>query len=679
MSVHGTAHRLEIDGLRAFAVLAVVLYHFSVPGFGGGFVGVDVFFVISGFLIGDILWRELTLSGGLSLMNFYARRIRRLAPAFCVMAIVTLLVAYVVLLPFEFREFGKALIASSVYLSNVYFYRQAGYFDGAAEDKILLHTWSLSVEEQFYIFLPLLMLLFSRNRTALLIVLVAIFVASLALCIAVTRTSHTAAFFLFPFRAWELLAGVLLAVHGQQHAENWRHVPAISWIGLAMLVGAVVLIEPGTQFPGVQAVLPVFGAVLILLNGRQDNLVNRAFSSPGVVFIGLISYSLYLWHWPVLTLSRYYRDGPGGATETLAWLALCLGLAWASWRFVEQPFRHAKLRLPTLYLGAAAASAVLVMAGGVLYLRDGMPDRFSPAVRAHIEASADFLQDWSRCKLAGSGPLEGIEVCRIGPEGPPSFLVWGDSHVRAFKEGLALLAQERGRPGMLIWRAGCAPLFDVQKQESAATRQQDEDCTRANARIRQALPQLGIDRLLLIARWSYYSEGRGTGNDIANTIVLSPAPGVEGFAGDQRALFDKAVLATMAELAKSIGRVIVMRQVPEIPAYDSRNAARRLAHQRLTPGQAEQLMFNVSMQGLVERTAASERPFRELAAAGTITWLESWASFCSDRSCTAVSDGHSRYFDNNHVTNTTALTLRHMFDPLMARSGADGEQSKAQP
>jgi peptidoglycan/LPS O-acetylase OafA/YrhL len=667
MSAENPAHRREIDGLRAIAVLAVVLYHFTIPGFDGGFVGVDIFFVLSGFLIGDILWREVTARGTISLKNFYARRIRRLAPAFCAMAVITFAAAYWLLLPYEFREFGKTLIASTVYLSNVQFYRQAGYFDGGAEDKILLHTWSLSVEEQFYIFLPLLLLMLAGNRTWLLRSLVLIFLISLGFNIAVTPLSHTATFYLFPFRAWELLAGVLLAVYRFYRKEGEQHAAWISWTGLALLGASIVFTQPGPAFPGVQAIFPVLGTVLILFNGRQDNLVNRALSMSPMVFIGLISYSLYLWHWPVLTLSRYYIDGPVTPTQTLGGLALAFALAYASWRFVEQPVRFGvKLGPTALYSGAAAASVVLLAIGGLAYVRDGLPDRFPPSVRAHIDASADFLQDWSRCYTPGSGPLAEIEICPLGPDGPPSFLVWGDSHVRAFAEGLALLAREQKRPGLLIWRAGCPPLFGIEKEESAATRQQDADCAAANRRIRQAIPQMkGIEKLLLIGRWSYYSEGRGVGIDASNTILVRRAPDAGYSETDQKSVFDRAIRTTIAELSESVGKIFVLRQVPEIPAYDSRVAARRLAHNHLTSDEAAKTLFTTSRAQVEARMAVSEAPFRDLSRQGKIDWLESWDQFCSADSCGAMHAGRALYFDNNHITNQTAISIRHIFGPLM--------------
>jgi hypothetical protein len=369
----------------------------------------------------------------------------------------------------------------------------------------------------------------------------------------------------------------------------------------------------------------------------------------------------------VLTLARYYSEAGFTVTETIALLALCFALATLSWRFIEQPFRYGlKLRPIPLFASAAAASFLLLSAGSAVYLRDGLPDRFPPSIRAHIEASSDFLQDFSRCYVPDSGPFEAVEICPLGPEGEPKFLVWGDSHVRAFTEGLAALARDSGQPGLLIWRAGCPPLFHLAKRESAATRQQDADCTAANERIRKAIPQLdSVDKLLLIGRWTYYAEGRGVGRDSYNTISLSPSDGELQDKGSQTALFNEAVRATIDELSRSIDDILVLRQVPEIPEYDSRTAARRLAHHRITPEAAQETMFTVAKKDVVARAEPSERVFGELAAQRRIGWLQSWPEFCEEESCNAMRGGQALYFDNNHVTNHTALSIRHIFDPLV--------------
>ncbi|AWI84526.1 acyltransferase [Alloyangia pacifica] len=658
-------YRPDIDGLRAVAVLSVVLYHFGLPWLGGGFTGVDVFFVISGFLIGGILWREYEAEGRIRLGAFYLRRFRRLAPAFFTMALLTAALSAALLLPFEFREFGKTLIAATVYLTNVLFYRQSGYFDTGAELKPLLHTWSLAVEEQFYLFLPLFIVALSRNRSLLLMALVAIWGGSLASSVLATPSHPDAAFFLFPFRAWELLSGVLLAIWGLETGRVWRGHPALSWAGLALVLGSVLLIPAGPLFPGLLALAPVLGAVLLIGSGTGDSPVNRALSHPLALFFGRISYSLYLWHWPVLCLSLYLRGNYASPLEALCWMALSVALAWLSWRFVETPMRRARLPGIVVLGGTALASAATLAVGAWLYLGDGLAGRFGPMVRPHIAASADFLQDWSRCTTAASGPLMGIEACPIGPEGTPQVLVWGDSHVRAFKEGLDLAAHEAGVPGLIIWRAGCPPLFGLRKTESAATPAQDRACTQANLQIRQALPAMtNLQRIALIGRWTYYAHGAGVGLDTGNTIQLFPTDAPTPADAPQSQIVAEAARATVAELRAVGAEVIALRQPPEIANYDSRRAAREAAHAGwpLTP----MPVTNPDMPRgpLAQRVTEAEAPWRAMAETGEISFIDSWPRFCDAETCHALQGSEGWYFDNNHITNTAARALRDLFVPI---------------
>jgi len=641
------SYRPEIDGIRAIAVLAVVFYHFGLP-IGGGFIGVDVFFVISGYLIGGILWRELGDTGSLSLGRFYIRRFKRLAPAFFVMALATFLAAWAILLPFEFREFGKSLIAATIFLSNVFFYRGSGYFDSAAEDKPLLHTWSLAVEEQFYIVLPLLLLLLIRWRGAAQPFLWILAGLSLVACVVMTPSAPNATFFLFPFRAWELLAGVLLAIHGGQlRSAHW------SWLGLILIAVSVIWITP-EGFPGAMAILPVLGTLLLLAARREANPVNQLLSLRLPVFFGLISYSLYLWHWPIVTLSDYWRGGPAGPADTAILLLLSVVLAYASWRWVETPVRHDKsLSMPAVFGGVAVGSAALIGLGGWLYVKDGLPDRFGPNVRPHIAASADFLQDFSRCEVPSSGPFQGIEICPIGPKGAPRVLIWGDSHLRAFHAGLSLAADEAETPALILWRAGCPPFFDVVKVETAATPAQNAACTTANAQIERALAQdSSFESVLLVGRWSYYANGTGIGLDAENRITLQGD-------GPQARTFADAANATLTGLGARFDQVHVLRQVPEIPTYDSRIAARALAHGRDVPVADMQ----IAPDALSERIAPAEAPFVALAGTGAITWIDPWPRLC-DATCSALNGETGLYFDNNHVTNTASLMLRDLFAPI---------------
>lgn len=652
-------HRKEIDGLRAIAVLAVVFYHFGLPGVGGGFVGVDVFFVISGFLIGGILWREKIATGRLSLGQFYIRRIKRLAPAYVAMAMAVLVVGWLILLPNDFRETAKGVIAATVYLSNVLFFRQSGYFDSAAEDKVLLHTWSLSVEEQFYLFLPLVFLLLGRSRRAMIIGLATLFLASLISSLPMTERNQPAAFYLFPFRAWELLAGVLLAVWATEKRFAYQINAGISYAGLAIVLGSIIWIDPSALFPGWQAMFPVLGTVMLIANGQHDNLVNRALSTRVPVAFGLISYSLYLWHWPVFTLTTYVQGDYGGSAETALWICISVVLAAGSWAFVEQPVRKAKsLRGGMVFGGAAVASLLLLGGAGYIFRADGVDGRFGPQADIHIAATGDFLQDFSRCRVAHEGPFKGLETCPVGPsDRAPEILIWGDSHVRAMFVGIVQIAEETDRAALVIWRAGCAPAFNLMKQESAATAAQDAACTSANAQIRAAIPTLrDVTDLILIGRWTYYTTGQGTGIDAHNTIALSS----DVFqAGTQDDLFAAALKTTVQEISNTDRFVHALEQPPEIAAYSAPTVARALAHRRITPDEANR-------RASIGRAKAEKRAATAKGAltASGVNVLPTWDHFCDAFLCEAVHAGTGQYFDNNHLTNSAAKRIRAVLEPV---------------
>ncbi len=655
------SYRRDIDGLRALAILPVLLFHFDIPGFSGGFVGVDIFFVISGFLIGGILWAELQETGRIRLGHFYLRRIRRLAPVYFAVILTCLVVGWFIMLPFDFRALGKEIISSSVYLSNVYFFTEAGYFDTAAKEKILLHTWSLSVEEQFYIFLPLTLLLLKGVRSSLPVVLAVLAAASLIACILMTPQSPTAAFYLFPFRAWEMLAGVLLAIAGHQLKLQWDVHAALSWAGIALLVAGVTLLSSDPSFPGWKALIPVLGAVLMIANGRNDNIVNRLLSSRVLVFIGLISYSLYLWHWPIVTFAAYYFGDTGTLWFRLFLIGLSIGVAYISWRYIEGPTRRAKVAPGKIFVGAGAATAMTLGMGALLYLQDGLPSRFNPDVRTHITATGDFLQDWRRCEVPATGNFADIEICPIGPEGPAEVLIWGDSHVRAFKEGLEQAAFEADTPALIIWRAGCPPAFGIEKVENTSTPIQNAACGTANRQIETALRN-GQDfpTVLLIGRWAYYAQGSGVGDDSHNTIQLS---GLNTSAGTQIDVLTTEMQASVEQMQAQGREVYLLRQVPEIFHYSSRNVARGLVHGRLSQDDVAQMAVT-SLADLTQRNAEADL----MSAAIGAKTIDPWPEFCDDTACSAMAGGFAGYFDNNHITNTNARRIRHLFDPVFVEA-----------
>ena len=354
-------YRPEIDGLRAVAILPVVLFHAGMPGFSGGFVGVDVFFVISGYLITSIIHGELQ-GGGFSFVNFYKRRMRRIFPALFVMLAVSFVAALVILPPSELQQFSDSLVASTFFYSNIYFLHESGYFATAAELTPLLHTWSLAVEEQFYFIFPA-MLFFSwrLGHRGQMVFMALVAVASLVAAQVYLATNPTLAFFVLPTRFWELLLGALAAYLLAGPALPGRGASGLSWLGLAMILAAVFGYSPATPFPGVAALLPTLGAVLVILTCDADRGAGRLLAWRGLVMIGLFSYSLYLWHYPMLSFMRHFDGGDRPAMLAAAVAASALA-AYLSFRFVEVPVRRSA-SLSTVRVYASAAAAMLVLLG----------------------------------------------------------------------------------------------------------------------------------------------------------------------------------------------------------------------------------------------------------------------------------------------------------------------------
>lgn len=357
-------YRREIDGLRALALLPVMLFHAGIFGFSGGYVGVDIFFVISGYLITTIILSELEL-GRFSIINFYERRARRILPALFLVIVCAIPFALLYMLPSELIAASKSLLSVLTYSSNIYFWKESGYFDHTSEFKPLLHTWSLSVEEQFYIFFPLLLMLiwqFSKRK-----VFLALFVIFLlSLCFSQWASSHKPLFnfFLLPTRAWELMIGALLAyylAHTKKALLFNSYRQVLSLIGFLLISYSIVFFDKTTPFPSVYALLPTVGSALIILYALSDTLVGKILSSKILVGIGLISYSAYLWHQPVFVFARFHYDGEPDVAVYFGLIIATFGLAWLTWKFVEAPFRNKNL-IGRKAIFSASISATLILA-----------------------------------------------------------------------------------------------------------------------------------------------------------------------------------------------------------------------------------------------------------------------------------------------------------------------------
>ena len=472
-------YRADIDGLRAVAVLSVIAFHFGIFHLTGGFVGVDVFFVISGYLISSIIFLDVANSR-FSVVGFYERRIRRIFPALFAMLLVFSAFALAFFLPAELIDFSKSVLAATFSGSNFYFWVHSGYFDVHNPDP-LLHTWSLAVEEQFYILFPIFLVLVRRFFAQWLRVsVVFLFAASLLSSAATVFFSPVTAFFMPYTRAWELLLGTMLSLgmFPRMHSGWLRNLAALA--GLGMIACADFLYTSGTLFPGLSALLPCLGAALIVGAGESgSSAVYSLLAWRPFVFVGLISYSLYLWHWPVLLVyqmglidlnsewDRHFgRLLSVGRFEHLVILPVSFGLAILSWRFVERPFRKGRLRLTgsPLFTTAAAVMLTCVLFSSLVLFTRGLTGRFSPQTNqiASYLDRGDALENAEKAMRLGTCFLDqnkvttfNLDSCLREDPARKNYLLLGDSHAATL-----WLALSESLPGVNVMQAtvgGCEP------------------------------------------------------------------------------------------------------------------------------------------------------------------------------------------------------------------------------
>lgn len=647
-------HRPDIDGLRALAVIAVLLFHAGFTSVSGGFTGVDVFFVISGYLITGIILNDIA-RGRFSIGYFYERRVRRILPALLALLAIASIATYALLPPEEFREFGESLIATVFFSSNVLFWKQSGYFRAPAEMKPLLHTWSLAVEEQFYLFYPLFLWLISRyfRKRFRLILLVGLGL-SFALSIWGVQHSQNAAFYLSPSRAWELLLGGLLAIPALPPLRHRRVANALGAFGLALILYGFVMLSRASLFPGWNALYPTIGTALIIYTAAETpTFISRFLGLKPVVFVGLISYSLYLWHWLLIVLAKYYvAPHPLARWEVVLILATSVGIATLSWYFIENPFRgrqHLIQSRNLLFAAALAASLAVVAFGTSVYLRNGVPSRYGDDVVTLLRGKGDYWQRRAECSE---------RICRVGAEGAtPSFLLWGDSHASAIAPALERLANADGVSGFVAWSRACAPVLGLRRYDE----QHPDECDHFNSSVLTFIKTNHIKTVFLHARWALNVEGTRYKQEqgVPALLTASRDPG-ENFAE-----FDKLFRATLEQLRQIPTNVVIIASVPEVGV----DVPSMLARDRIN---GVQIDFAPSYADFMERQA---RAFRTLTQAGESYGAQvifPHRTLCDHSSCLVETGKYPMYIDDNHLSVHGAMQLAPTFGPWVVQAASAG-------
>jgi peptidoglycan/LPS O-acetylase OafA/YrhL len=661
-------YRNDIEGLRSIAIIPVILYHahLACPA---GFIGVDVFFVISGYLITKIIQEESNRDR-FTLISFYHRRIRRIFPALFVMITISSALAYIVLLPTELIAYGKSLLAAATFVANIFFHGQVDYFDSANEIKPLLHIWSLSVEEQFYIFWPIIFVTInthvSEQKKTFLVAIG--LVASLYYSEFLVHHKPKAAFYLTPSRSWELLLGALLATPA---VAPWlgrmprRAADVASIVGLAAICAAVFGYDSITPFPGLTALAPCLGAALVIGAGAQGPTAGgRLLSLPPFAFIGRISYSLYLWHWPILVFARLYLDRSPDRDETWCLISLILVLACLSWRFIEKPCRNRRATAsggrPWVAGGVAAPLAVAGV-GALMVFSDGFPGRIQFPSRiqtmtheiAQVRSEAKAFQS-SPC-LARRAALPPIERCLLGQASPNTtydVVLWGDSHAAHLAPALATLGQRMGFTAREITKAGCGPLPGLQFFPEHEIRR---ECREFNKAAMESILRHRPGTVILAGWWDAFATGG---------LLMTPDSARPSLAQSLRT-FVATVRSTVRTLTQAGNRVIVVSQAPT-PTGDPVSCIERtvLIRSDASKCAARSALFAEAQSRVntLLRSALDGEPDTQLA--------NPFQPLCDEHECRIFTEqGNLVYMDGAHLSPAGARLAGFSLEASLATVG----------
>ncbi|MEQ1612792.1 MAG: acyltransferase family protein [Hyphomicrobiaceae bacterium] len=667
-----TQYRADIEGLRAVSVILVILFHLGLTGVPGGFVGVDVFFVISGYLISGILLRALQ-TGTFSLVGFYERRVRRIVPALLLIVAAVLAGGYLLLIPGDLKTAANSALHALLAISNFYFYFNTGYFDGTAEMAPLLHTWSLGVEEQFYFVWPLFLVLGYRLCGGRIGGLRALIVAAILISFTWNLyeiTIHpTRAFYLPLARAWELAIGALLVLVPPFPAKAFRRwaAEALSLVGLGLIMWAGMMLSNKQPFPGLNAVYPVIGAGLLIYQSGTRTLVGQALSLPPMVFVGKLSYSLYLWHWPLIVFWRHYSNGaPLSSVERVAIVAAASFAAWISWRFVEMPFRYSKVGRGAIFGRAGLASLVAGALAGLVFWSGGIPQRLPVEQRSMGDKAV--MWEWA-CPQEAEFSFPNfyntdlpLKPCVLGAKWETAQIrgiLWGDSNSQHLFPYLDVAARRENVAIAALYPCNAIVHDSIVRFDDAFNGRFINNCTAIrNSAVKYIKSHADISLIILASSWS----------NIPHRLYVNDS--------DQRSkarglvLLKTGLEALLTEISAPNRRIVLFNDFPNL----------------LAPGQTGDPVTCVLAASIFPRAGSCDleraawlnlttvgQPIhdvlRSVAKATPNAYAHSPEDYiCADGRCMTWLNGEFLYRDSNHIRrNLKAETVELFAEKLKLR------------
>lgn len=654
-------YRAEVDGLRALAVVPVILFHAGLGLFSGGFVGVDVFFVISGYLITTIIINELD-QGKFSIINFYERRARRILPALFFVILVTLPFAWMWLTPRDMKDFSQSLIAVATFSSNILFLVESGYFDTSAELKPLLHTWSLAVEEQYYIFFPLLLMAAWRfGKRWTLAILAGAFILSFVLGQWAAYNQPSAAFYLLPTRGWELLVGAFVAFYLQKrdHIQSQSFNQFASLLGIGLVTYAVFAFDKQTPFPTFYTLIPTIGTALIIFSAVKGTFANTLLSVKPVVQVGLISYSAYLWHQPMFALARHRSLNEPSHALLMALGVLSVILAYFSWKYVEAPFRNKiKYDRKKIFTYGGIGLAILIGLGLIGHFKNGVLHQYDDITAKMLMPDLGFSDKLKGCHREENSYAPLAASCVLGNEKHVVGALIGDSHGYAVA---AAFDDEASKHQLGLYQMtfnGCPSAGSVYRVDFNA----DNQCPEFNEEVAQFIKDNSkLENIIMVSRWTQFLDPTGFNNgeggvEKTTALIDNVANGVrERNTADVRLTkLKQKTVDTITAYLNAGKKVTLVYPIPEVgwavPEY--------IAKQSLF-GEKD-FVTSTSYALFKERNKIAFETLDSIPDQEHLTRVYPDQVLCNtylaDR-CVFVLNGEPLYFDDNHLSKTGAALI----------------------
>jgi len=670
-------YRPEIDGLRALAILPVIFFHAGFSTFSGGFIGVDVFFVISGYLIATIIQSELK-QDTFSLAKFYEKRARRILPALMLVLLFCLPIAWVYLLPRHMLDFSQSLVAILAFSSNVLFFLESGYFHAAAEFKPLLHTWSLSVEEQFYFLLPFILILVHRYATRwLVIVLSALMAASFACGEWLSVSAPAAAYFLLPGRAWEPLLGALIGVCLQKDVRCniplWMEEVA-ALVGMALILYAVFFYSKAIPWPGFYTLAPTIGAALVIVFATSKTWTGRFLANRFFVGIGLLSYSAYLWHQPIFAFARHRSLTPPSDEIFALLIIISICLSYVSWRFVELPLRDNRRWPSKRFVILLAPFYLAIITFGLLgHYSKGFKTRHS--LSDNIKASSARHQLRGACNPSDNAVDVLYKPCLLGKKntGAPAFAVFGDSHADSLNPVFHALGQERGFQYAYMGMSACPPLLGVDVSANRAPRV----CENHNEKIYGYVRDRGVKNVFLVARWSLYTQGEYNKEMTRSFLQYGRANATDVNASMVN--FSAAVKNTLHAYRLIGSKIFIVLQVPQHKIQPLQVYSRIHSFGLKNSSSASMAVekASVSLQDHSALQSFNRSFFLSLPKTEDFYVINPDPVFCNDERCLLGNSETSFYLDDDHVNPHGAMRLLPIINKAMDEMSGNKHVTKS--